>query len=162
MRAAPRIVGAAIAVVAALAFAPVTGAASAKPNDTDARARIAAREFRAAKKANPGLLVPKLPAGFQLRFVGGNGSDLTWHRVSDDTVVHLWQSSDPLLPADKDPTNPSTGTLVTIEGKSWVRNTINACADTTCLSRRFHNGKTAVSLNGSLPVSRMERIAASL
>jgi hypothetical protein len=149
-----------IVLVAALAQA--VGATTNRADDLDARARIAAREFRAAKKANPDLLLPKLPAGFQLRFVGGNGSDLTWHRVSDDAVVHLWQSSDPLLPADKDPTDPSTGTLVTIDGKTWVRNTINACADTTCLSRRFHNGKTAVSLNGSLPVNRMERIAASL
>ena len=148
-------------IVIDAALAQTAGATKNRADNLDARARIAAREFRAAKKANADLLLPKLPAGFQLRFVGPNGSDLTWHRASDDAVVHLWQSSDPLLRADKDPTNPGTGTLVTIDGKSWVRNTINACADTTCLSRRFRNG-VAVSLNGTLPVNRMERIAASL
>jgi hypothetical protein len=161
MRAAPRVVSViAMGAVIALAVPQAIGAAKNGDN-VDARARIAAKEYRVVKKSHPDLLVPKRPAGFQLLFVAPNGSDLTWHRASDDAVIHLWQTSDPLLPADKDPTNPSTGTLVTIDGKPWIRNTINACADTTCLSRRFPDG-VAVSLNGTLPVSRMERIAASL
>lgn len=145
--------------------APTADATAASPgSDLDSRARIARHELRAIRRTHPDLLVPRLPQGFRLLFVGTSGSgavDLTWHRASDDAWVHLWQGDIPAVSVDKDPSDPSTGEIVTVDGRRWVRNTINACADTTCLSRRVRNGPV-VSLDGTLPAERMQHLASTL
>jgi hypothetical protein len=155
-------------VVAAVTIgAPIASGAEtpSKPSSQEAfRAKAAKRDIRLVKKAYGKLREPMLPDGFRLvdASSGGIGVDLSWHRVREDAFVHLWQSHDTsALVGEKDPSDPTTGIPITIDGAPWIHNTINACGLTTCLSRRFNNGDV-VSLNGSLRLEKLERIAASL
>jgi hypothetical protein len=127
-------------------------------------ARFARRDLRAAEKSYGEIRVPEVPRGFRLVRVseGGIGVDLNWHRESDDASIHLWQTRNGARLASKsDPSNPDTGVPIQIAGATWVQNTINACADTVCLSRRFPNGEV-VSLNGTLPLRSLRRVAADI
>jgi hypothetical protein len=124
---------------------------------------IAKNDFRLAEAEYGEIRVPSLPKRFKLVRVSwtGDSVDLRWHRASDDAYVHLWQTKDGSRLGTKDPSDASTGSRVTIDGSQWVHNTVNACSKVSCLSRRFDAGEV-VSLDGTLGLQRLQRIAASI
>ncbi len=146
-------------VAAVIIGAPAASAdGSSQPDSQESfRAKIAKSDLRLVKKSYAGLREPELPNGFRLvnASAGGIGVDLAWHRSRDDGFVHLWQTHDASALEDKDPSLLDTGVPITIDGASWIHNTINACEQTTCLSRRFTNGDV-VSLNGTLGLAKAE------
>ena len=164
MRVMPRLL-CAMAVVATIAVArPISASAAGDPKPSTQEAvfrKMATSDLRDIGQRYGRVRQPDLPAGFHLVHAssGGLGIDLWWHRVRDDATVHVWQThdADGQL-GDKDPTNPSNGSPITIAGDPWLHVTINACEATTCLSRRFPNGDV-VELSGSLPADQMQRVA---
>jgi hypothetical protein len=166
MRVTPRLVCSTMVIAAFAIGMPITAFATTSSTMSGQEAfniKVAKRDLRSLKTTFGDLREPKRPRGFRLVRVssGGIGADLEWHRVRDDGFVHLWQSHDTSALGDKDPADPSTGTPITINGAPWVHNTINACGSTTCLSHRYEDGDV-VSLNGTLGLERMTRVAATL
>lgn len=137
--------------------------------DTDIQFPDPGTSLASAKAASPfTILAPTaLPADAKMVLVdwippeqndGVMNVDLWW--TSGAGLIHVWETDNPSIPADKDPASPQTGSIQSINGGTWIL-AKTEFDNRIALSSHLPGGVT-VSIDATMSVDDLEALAASL